>query len=328
MNKINLVTGANGHLGNNLTRALLARGETVRASVRNPKNTKPFEGLNCEIVQADLLDKPSLLRAMEGVDTLYQVAAVFRHWSPNPEKDIIQPNMPGTRNVIEAAAETRVRRIVYISSTVTLPHIQGKKMNENEWNTDFHNNPYYQSKTESEKLAWELAKKHGLSMVAVLPSAIIGPNDFSGTLTMNTLRLALNNGFFADINFYLNYVHVEDLVAGIIAAAEKVGNGERYILSTETPINSRRLVELAKELNPEVKIPARAPRWLLMTIAAGMELFGRITGREPLLLRNQVALYYGNPLTLNIQKAQKQLGFNPRPAELALRQTLTWLAQN
>ena len=73
MSNINLVTGANGHLGNNLVRALLDNGEQVRASVRNPKNTVPFEGLDCEIVQADLMDKDSLLRTLEGVDTLYQL---------------------------------------------------------------------------------------------------------------------------------------------------------------------------------------------------------------------------------------------------------------
>jgi uncharacterized protein YbjT (DUF2867 family) len=77
MSKLNLVTGANGHLGNNLVRALLENGETVRASVRNTNNRVPFEGLDCEVVQADLMDKDSLLRALEGVDTLYQVAAVF-----------------------------------------------------------------------------------------------------------------------------------------------------------------------------------------------------------------------------------------------------------
>ena len=79
MKKLNLVTGANGHLGNNLVRALLENGETVRASVRNPNNKIPFEGLDCEVVQADLMDKDSLLRTLEGVDTLYQVAAVFKH---------------------------------------------------------------------------------------------------------------------------------------------------------------------------------------------------------------------------------------------------------
>ena len=96
MSQLNLVTGANGHLGNNLVRVLLERGETVRASVRNPDNREPFVGLDCEIVQADLMDKPSLLKAMEGVDTLYQVAAVFKHWARNPQKEIIEPNLQGT----------------------------------------------------------------------------------------------------------------------------------------------------------------------------------------------------------------------------------------
>ena len=100
MTKLNLVTGANGHLGNNLVRALLERGETVRASVRNPKDTLPFEGLDCEIVQADLMDKDSLTRALEGVDTLYQVAAVFKHWARDPQKEIIEPNLQGTRNIL------------------------------------------------------------------------------------------------------------------------------------------------------------------------------------------------------------------------------------
>ena len=75
------MSGANGHLGNNLVRTLLARGgaERVRASVRNINNKKPFKGLDGEVVYADLLDKDSLMRALEGVDTLYQVAAVFKH---------------------------------------------------------------------------------------------------------------------------------------------------------------------------------------------------------------------------------------------------------
>ena len=158
MTKINLVTGANGHLGNNLVRALLARGETVRASVRNPENTTPFEGLDCEIVQADLMDKDSLLRALNGVDTLYQVAAVFKHWAPDPQKEIIEPNLQGTRNVLEAAAEQGVRRVVYVSSEVTLEH-NASPVNESTWRTEFHNNPYVKSKTESEQLAWQLAEQ-------------------------------------------------------------------------------------------------------------------------------------------------------------------------
>ncbi len=88
MTNICLVTGANGHLGNNLVRALLDKGEKVRASVRNVNYPKPFEGLDCEVVYADLLDRESLSKATKGVDTLYQVAAVYKIWAKNPEETL------------------------------------------------------------------------------------------------------------------------------------------------------------------------------------------------------------------------------------------------
>ena len=81
-----LVSGANGHLGNNLVRLLLKKGIPVRASVRNIKNKEPFEGLNCEVVQADITDKASFVKALQGVETFYAVGASFKLWAKNPEK--------------------------------------------------------------------------------------------------------------------------------------------------------------------------------------------------------------------------------------------------
>lgn len=136
MSGISLVTGANGHLGNNLVRALLDTGKEVRASVRNINNTEPFEGLGCQVVHADLLDRGSLSRAMEGVDTLYQVAAVFKQWAKDPEKEIIQTNIEGTKNVLEVAAEQGVSKIIYVSSMAALDH-SVIPMDETTWNRDF-----------------------------------------------------------------------------------------------------------------------------------------------------------------------------------------------
>ena len=99
-----LVTGANGHLGNNLVRLLIAKGYQVRASVRNIKNTKPFDGLDCEVVQADITDKNSMLQALRGVDTFYAVGAVFKLWAKDPQKEIYDVNMNGCKVMIEAAA--------------------------------------------------------------------------------------------------------------------------------------------------------------------------------------------------------------------------------
>ncbi|VAW32127.1 Dihydroflavonol-4-reductase [hydrothermal vent metagenome] len=326
MSKINLVTGANGHLGNNLVRALLERGETVRASVRNPNNREPFVGLNCEVVQADLLDKPSLLRAMAGVDTLYQVAAVFKHWARDPQKEIIEPNFQGTRNVLEAAAEQGVRRVVYVSSEGAMDgHIS--PVDETFWKTNYHGNPYFRSKTETERLALKLGSELGLDLLTVLPSAIVGPNIIQLTPTMDVLRQALNNDVFVDVNFSFNFVDARDVAAGMIAAAENGRSAERYLLATEQPVNIRRILELAQELKSDVKIPPRAPKWVLLLIASGMELAAKLTGKPPQLLRSQVALFYDNPRIMNISKARTELGYDPRDGETAVRQALTYLRE-
>jgi NAD(P)-dependent dehydrogenase (short-subunit alcohol dehydrogenase family) len=213
MTGISLVTGANGHLGNNLVRALLARGERVRASVRNLQNREPFEGLDCDVVQADLMDKDSLLQVCEGVQTLYQVAAVVRHWSPDPEAEIISPNVEGTRNVVEAAAVQGVERIVYVSSEITLEgHVS--PVDESSWRTDFHRNPYARAKTESERLAWQLAGELDLDMVSVLPGTIVGPHCYRLTPTMRYLKQALDGEVFLDVNLHFNFVGVEAYGAG------------------------------------------------------------------------------------------------------------------
>ncbi len=326
MSKINLVTGANGHLGNNVVRALLMMGETVRASVRNPNNKQPFVGLDCEIVQADLMDKPSLLRAMEGVDTLYQVAAVFKHWARNPQKEIIEPNLQGTRNVLEAAAEQGVRRVVYVSSETAMDgHIS--PVDETYWQSNFYNNPYVQSKTETEKLALKMADELSLDLVTVLPSAIVGPHNINLTPTMDLLRQALHNEVFVDVNFYFNFVDVREVAFGMIAAAINGRSGERYLLATEQPVNIRRILELAQEIKPDVKMPPRAPKWALLLIASGMELAAKVTGKPPQLLRSQVKIFYDNPRIMKIDKARSEFGYDPIDGETAVSQALIYLME-
>ncbi|NOY97673.1 MAG: NAD-dependent epimerase/dehydratase family protein [Chloroflexi bacterium] len=324
MTKINLVTGANGHLGNNLVRALLARGEQVRASVRNPQNHTPFEGLDCEIVQADLMDKDSLLRALEGVDTLYQVAAVFKHWARAPQKEIIEPNLMGTRNVLEAAASQGVERIVYVSSEVTLDD-RVLPVTESTWRTEFHNNPYVQSKTESEQLAWRLADELGLDMVSVLPGAIIGPHCFKLTPTMDYLRQALNGEVFVDVNFPFTFVDARDVAAGMIAAAKKGRRGERYLLVTEEPVSTRQIIAIVQEIDPKIKMPPRLPKLLLQIMSSAMGFASKITGKQPLLLRSQVELFYGVAARKDISKARRELGFDPRGPETSLREAFDYL---
>lgn len=325
---LSLVTGANGHLGNNVVRALFGQGESVRAGVRNLSLSEPFEGLGCEVVRADLTDKASLLEALEGVDTLYQVAAVFRHWARDPEKEIVNPNLEGTRNVLEAAAESGVRRVVYVSSIAALDKsslYRKGPFDEGSWNANYYGNPYYRSKVESEKLAWRLAGELELELVSVLPSTIVGPNCFRLTPSMGVLKRVLDGDLPVDVGFRFNFVDVRDVAEGMIAAAERGRSGERYILAGDESMGISRMVEIAREFNPALRIPSKVPKPVLLGAASLMELGGKLTGREPEILRSQVKMYYGVEQEFVIEKARRELGYAPRSSEEAVRGCFAYL---
>jgi NAD(P)-dependent dehydrogenase (short-subunit alcohol dehydrogenase family) len=151
-----LVTGANGHLGHNLVLELRAQGQRVIAGVRHHHHHAALAALGCRVAQVEMLDRYSLEMAMDGVDTVYQVAAVFKHWARDPEREIYRANIEGTRNVLEAAAATSVRRVVYVSSLAALDRSK-TPITEEGWNLRA-SNVYFRSKVDSEKLAWDLAE--------------------------------------------------------------------------------------------------------------------------------------------------------------------------
>lgn len=320
--KISLVTGANGHLGNTLVRALLERGQTVRAGVRRPDDKRPFDGLTCERVPLELMDAGSLQRALAGVDVLYQCAAVFRHWAPDPERDIVQPNVDGTRLILQAAAAAGVRKVVYVSSVAAVGH-DGKPLDERHWNAETAN-PYYRSKIESERAAWATAQQLGLPLVTVLPGAIVGPYAHRLTDTMKFLQMVRAGQLPLDPDFHFNFVDVRDVALGLIQAAERGRPGERYILANR---HSTSLPDMLQALGTGRRAPARAPRGLLMTMAALQEWTARLTGTPPGLLRSQVRLFHGVRQEYDITKAARELGYSPRPPAEALASGFAWLAR-
>lgn len=324
MERLNLVTGANGHLGSALVRALLARGEVVRASVRDQRDRGPLEGLGCEVVGADLTDPSAAARAVAGVDTVYQVAAVFRHWARDAQREIVDANLAITRNVVEAAARAGVRRVVYVSSAAALDRRQ-LPIDERTWNLEARN-PYFRAKAVSEQLALRLATDMGLHLSSVLPWAILGPTA-SARLTPSMAGLAalLANRLPFDPGFNMNVVHVDDVVDGVLAAAERGRAGERYLLGNESHLPFRRIAEIAHELFPEVRVPPTISLGRLKAIAAVMELRAWLTGAAPPFRLSLVSDSYHADLRSDVSKARRELGFRPRSPEEAVRQTLVHL---
>jgi dihydroflavonol-4-reductase len=325
MNTLAMVTGANGHLGNTLVRALLAQGQRVRAGVRDLAHTAPLDGLTCERVQAELRDPASLRKALHGVDVLYQVAAVFKHWARDPEREIVEVNVQGTRNVLRAAAEAGVKRVVYVSSVAAVGH-NGQPLDEGHWNSDLQN-PYYRSKILAEQAAWQCAEQLGLPLVTVLPSAMIGPHAARLTDTLGFLASVLARRVPLDPNFLFNFVDVRDVAAGMISAAERGRPGERYLLANRQCSSLAEIILALNQVVPGYRVPRRAPKGLLLALAWIDEQRARFSGRPAELLLSQVRMFYGVPQEYCIDKAINELGYQPRPPQLALQQAFAYLQQ-
>lgn len=313
-----LVTGANGHLGNTLVRTLLKHGHRVRAGVRDVSQTAPFAGLECELVYAELQDETALLKALEGVEVLFQVAAVFKHWARHPEAEIVQPNVQGTRCVLQAASRAGVMRVVYVSSVAAVGH-DGSALDETHWSQETEN-AYYRSKILSEQMAWQTANALGLWMVSVLPSAMVGPNAGRLTDTLGFLQAVKDRKMPLDPGFHFNFVDVRDVADGMLRAAQKGRSGQRYILGNE---HSSSLAEVVDVLG--YRLPRPAPRWLLMGIAWLQERWADLTGHPAQLMQSQVRLFHGVRQQYTLSKARAELGFNPRPPQQALREAFAYL---
>ncbi|GHM99655.1 NAD-dependent dehydratase [Cytophagales bacterium WSM2-2] len=325
-----LVTGANGHLGNNLVRLLISKGIPVRASVRNINNKEPFTGLDCEVVQSDITNKQSLVNALRDVETFYAVGAVFTLWAKNPKKEIYDVNMEGTRNMVEAAAQAGVKRIVYVSSIAALNYSQLPTKESYGQNPD-RRDVYYNSKNDGEKLAFELAKKHGIELVAVLPSAMIGSEAYGNlNVSFNIIRLILNKEIPVETNITLNWVDVKDVAEGCYLAATKGKDGERYILANEKCMSIRDTTKVAQELFPELQLtlPRPVPKSILYMVAWFMELGSKITGKAPQMTTKDIAMFAGLQQDFDTTKARTELGFLPKPPKEVVKNAMQYLMSN
>ncbi len=324
--EISLVTGGNGHLGNNLIRLLLSENQKVRTTVRNINNKEPFEGLDCEVVQADITDRKSLKKAFQGITNLYAVAANFSMWAKNPKTEIYDNNLQGTQNVFDIAKECEIKNIVYVSSVASLDFSKLPANVDNGYNKD-RRNWYYNSKNDSDKLALELGKKYGIRTVLILPSAMIGAEAHKLSYSNNLVLQVLNGKIPVDTGVTLNWVDVKDVASGAYNAMLKGSNRERYILSNEKHTSLQETVKIASELYPELKlkIPKKISKCLLYSIAGLMEFSSKITGKEPQLQRHYLDMFYGLNQDYDINKSREELGFNPKSSKKALEDALRYL---
>jgi dihydroflavonol-4-reductase len=320
---LNLVTGATGHIGNVLVCELLQRGERVRALVRPGKRPLALEGLDIEMVPGDVLELDSLVRTMQGVEVVYHLAARISLASgSDPETERV--NCEGTRNVINAARRSGIRRLVYASSIYALrTPADGIPIDEMQpFDPEECRGAYDCSKARA-SLAIQEAVANGLDAVIVCPTAVTGPYDFQGSDAGRAIRIYMRPGLKFYVDGAYDFVDVRDVARGFILAAEKGHRGETYILGGER-LTLWEVIQTVWEAvecwYPSFKIPL----WLAYLVADLMPIYTELTSARPLFTRYSLDAVCSNS-RVSHAKAGRELGFQPRPARQAIVDNMRWI---
>ena len=313
-----LVTGASGFLGWHVARLLCERGDSVRALVRAGSRV---EELDVECVAGDLRDAASLERAVAGCGLVFHVAADYRLWARHPE-ELYRSNVHGTRNLLAAAQRSGVERVVYTSTVgcIGIPH-GGIGNEDTPVSLQDMVGDYKRSKFLAEQAALEFSRG-GLPVVIVNPTAPIGDHDVKPTPTGKIVADFLSGGMPAFIDTGLNVVDVRDVAAGHLQACERGRTGERYILGSENLTLVEILAKLAKITGrpaPTTRLPY-AVAWCAGVCSTA---WAGVTGHPPRVPLNGVRMAK-KKMWVKHEKARRELGFDPGPAETALARAVEW----
>ncbi len=318
------VTGASGHLGANLVRALLSRGWKVRVLVH--RDTRAIEGLDVERVTGDILYPESLRKAFSGVDAVFHLAARVSVITAD-RKEVEKINIEGVRNIVTACLDTGVKRLVHTSTFHALNQQPlDKPLDESRslFNSG-HNLPYNYSKAEGERIVHR-AIEQGLDAIIVNPTGIIGPYDFSPSHFGATLLMIASGKLPALIDAGLNWVDARDVASGMINACEKAKKGENYILGGHhislTEI-SRQISEFTGEKPPGITLPL----WLAKAAAPFISAADGSRGKRRLFTTISMKELESNQ-NVSCSKANRELGYEPRPFRETLADTLEWFKAN
>ncbi len=318
------VTGATGFVGSAVVKQLLAAGETVRVLARPRSNRHNLEGLPIDIFEGDLSDQRRLEKALCGCQALFHVAADYRLWTPRPQ-ELYNANVQGSQNILQAAAQIGVKRIVYTSSVATLGlNADGTPADEEApSNLQSMIGHYKRSKFLAEKAVKELVDKLGLNLVIVNPSTPVGPRDIKPTPTGRVIALAAAGGLPAYVDTGLNVAHVDDVARGHLLAFERGESGNRFILGGENLTLREILGNVARLTGrrpPKIRLSSRA----VLPLAYLIQGWAHLTcGKEPMTTVDGVRMARKH-MFFSSAKATQALGYQFRPAEEAFHDAITW----
>jgi dihydroflavonol-4-reductase len=315
------VTGGTGFIGERLVQRLRDRGDDVVALVRSREKGAKLEAMGATLVEGDLSSSEAIRQGVEGCDSAFHVAAVYKVGIPKKDHEAMyDANVRGTERVLDAAFQAGVSRIVYVSTINAFGNTHGEVVDESYERPGDDYLSYYD---ETKHLSHQAAKtriEKGVPIVIVQPGGVYGPGDHSevGNVIDQTATGKLKALPFAGLG--LNLVYVDDVADGIVLAHDKGKIGESYVLGGEIT-TMRGMVDKAATLAGRKPPKRDMPSGVIKLAAPAGPLVGKMMGFPP-NFRELITASDGVTYWAKDDKARSELGYSPRDLDTGLRQTL------
>ena len=321
-----LVTGGAGFIGSHVARALLARGEEVRVLHLPGDNLINLRGLDVERVEGDVRDKAGVQRAVEGCDAVFHLAAIYALWLPRPAL-MEEVNIDGTRNVLQAAMDEGVRRVVYTSS-IAVYGGQGPFTDATEqspFRLGATGERYARSKHEAHKVALSFVDR-GLDLTICAPCGPIGPGDYGPTPTGRLLLTAATLPIPLIVETSMCFGDVRDMAEGHVLAWDKGRTGQSYLLGHRN-VRLSSLAKIAMDVLERDRPVIPAPKRLASVIGRGLLAYANRVSRKAPLFTPETVRIARMGLRADCTRAREELGLPQTPIETSVRDALVWFAK-
>jgi nucleoside-diphosphate-sugar epimerase len=321
----NLVTGATGFIGSNIAERLIREGEDVRALVRKTSKTDFLNSIGTKLAYGDLNDIDSVKDAMNGIDVVYHSAALADEWISH--KEAYRVNVKGTKNLLECARNSKVKRFVFISSLAVLGMRDHYGTGAD---APYHKagDSYIDTKIGSEQLVMDYYKRYGLPVTVVRPGFVFGPGDNKFIPRLSERLSKKQFMFVGSGKNKINSVYINNLTDAIILAAKNdKAIGQKYNVTNDSGMTLEgfvfKIVDIWKFEKPQKHIP----KFLAYLVCNMLTGWARIAkAKEPPYMTKTRIKFLSLNLDFDIAKTRNDLGYVPRISiEDGLRRTKEWL---
>jgi len=319
-----IVTGATGHIGTALVKELYEAGHELKLIVLPNDDIRHVEPYGT-VVYGNILDASFLHKEFAGWDRVFHLAGIVEIGS-GKKKLLWKVNVEGTKNVVDACVDCGIKRLVYTSSVHAIPELpKGTIQRETEAFDPSLVKGHY-AKTKAAATAYVLSKRDVLDVVVVHPSGVIGPGDYKLSNVSQMFIDFLMGRLTAYLKGGYNFVDVRDLAMGMKNASDRGRRGECYVLSG-SEITVKQLLDALAKYSGRKRIRTKLAFWFILAMSYFAEAYYLIAKQKPLFTHYSIVVLHSN-YAFDNAKAKSELGFETRPIEQTIQDTLTFVESN